>query len=711
MTNVIKSKRSAVQGKIPQNADLALGELAVNTYDGKIYMKKDDGAESIVDLNREAMEWRDLYQQIEYQKNEVVRDGDYTMIANKTTSDRAAPQKMGLPANLLPDAPTWATPSNSVHTYTGLKITPPADRFFQIASFRVWAPSTDPDYTYTVWGIDNSVTPALWEKLYTAVGDKLDLGWNSIPYNGDLFSEGSIFQGILETENSSANTTISGGWTHSSTGNADPDSQAWNTSNNNTTLRIDKTDLDSTDRTTELLSINAGTNVTFVDAAESLRSVEYEVTEDPVDSGSHISYSVTVASTGPNGAPLVGAVCQMTALVPIPGTTSYVTLTDGFLSFPSVQGAISLTGAFVDVTYDNTAYGFDVELQDYTVSEDWDVVAISGGGGASSSGTGGEVGEAPIDGTPYVRQDAIWVDGKTVLNTIDDVVALTPSDGDRLAWDSSSAAWIPKRSQSALGFAQFAYDMLLPPGATPGGADASRDNTDVTLVTMLYINEVDKGSNDNSLFFDELSPGDWINYHLDDNDQVFEQYDISGAPVLVGSVYEVPVIYHAHAGSLSNNNDINVHIRYIAPDTINEAPVDGLPYSRQDAGWTETPITTVFGRVGNVLAVESDYNAFYMPFVETGGYTEATTNLYAVDCSLYNVFFGGGGAMSFINIPNGMYSCTLFITAAAPTWPSGIKWQGGVEPTWSSAGITDIVVMSTVDQGINWYGSASLGYV
>ena len=50
MANVIKIKRSAVQGKAPVVADLQLGELALNTYDGKLYMKKNDGADAIVEI-------------------------------------------------------------------------------------------------------------------------------------------------------------------------------------------------------------------------------------------------------------------------------------------------------------------------------------------------------------------------------------------------------------------------------------------------------------------------------------------------------------------------------------------------------------------------------------------------------------------------------------------------------------------------------------
>lgn len=50
MANIIKVKRSATQAKVPTTADLQLGEIAVNTYDGKMYIKKDDGTASIVQV-------------------------------------------------------------------------------------------------------------------------------------------------------------------------------------------------------------------------------------------------------------------------------------------------------------------------------------------------------------------------------------------------------------------------------------------------------------------------------------------------------------------------------------------------------------------------------------------------------------------------------------------------------------------------------------
>ena len=48
---LLKFRRSAVPAKVPSIADLDLGELAINTYDGNIYIKKDNGTQSIVQVN------------------------------------------------------------------------------------------------------------------------------------------------------------------------------------------------------------------------------------------------------------------------------------------------------------------------------------------------------------------------------------------------------------------------------------------------------------------------------------------------------------------------------------------------------------------------------------------------------------------------------------------------------------------------------------
>jgi hypothetical protein len=50
MANTVVLKRSAVTGRNPTTGDLALGELALNTYDGNLFFKKDNGTASIVSV-------------------------------------------------------------------------------------------------------------------------------------------------------------------------------------------------------------------------------------------------------------------------------------------------------------------------------------------------------------------------------------------------------------------------------------------------------------------------------------------------------------------------------------------------------------------------------------------------------------------------------------------------------------------------------------
>jgi len=47
MAQTVQLKRSALSGKVPDTGSLNLGELAVNTYDGKIYFKKSGSIESV----------------------------------------------------------------------------------------------------------------------------------------------------------------------------------------------------------------------------------------------------------------------------------------------------------------------------------------------------------------------------------------------------------------------------------------------------------------------------------------------------------------------------------------------------------------------------------------------------------------------------------------------------------------------------------------
>ena len=47
MAQTVKLKRSSTAGKVPTTSNLELGELAMNTADGKVYFEKNDGSVSV----------------------------------------------------------------------------------------------------------------------------------------------------------------------------------------------------------------------------------------------------------------------------------------------------------------------------------------------------------------------------------------------------------------------------------------------------------------------------------------------------------------------------------------------------------------------------------------------------------------------------------------------------------------------------------------
>ena len=50
MATVIQFKRSSTQNDVPATSDIALGEVAINTYHGRMYTEKNDGSAAIVEI-------------------------------------------------------------------------------------------------------------------------------------------------------------------------------------------------------------------------------------------------------------------------------------------------------------------------------------------------------------------------------------------------------------------------------------------------------------------------------------------------------------------------------------------------------------------------------------------------------------------------------------------------------------------------------------
>lgn len=50
MAQTVKMRRSSTSGAVPTTGNLSLGEIAINTYDGRLFTKKNDGSDSVVEF-------------------------------------------------------------------------------------------------------------------------------------------------------------------------------------------------------------------------------------------------------------------------------------------------------------------------------------------------------------------------------------------------------------------------------------------------------------------------------------------------------------------------------------------------------------------------------------------------------------------------------------------------------------------------------------
>ncbi len=217
----------------------------------------------------------------------------------------------------------------------------------------------------------------------------------------------------------------------------------------------------------------------------------------------------------------------------------------------------------------------------------WDassnVPVLSDNGGGGSQGQYFEVsvaGYTPLDGLTVwavgdlvINDGGVWTryisvvtdranhTGTQLLDTISDVNAGTATNRQRLGWDELTGTWIPMFSTSALGFIELDYNYKTSVDATPNAKEVARDNTDSSLTTILYFNMLDRESNDVSFYFEYLTSGNWINLHDRDDFNNRQAYDVIGAPVLVGDVWQVPVSFYEETGTLLTNGRIRVAIR------------------------------------------------------------------------------------------------------------------------------------------------------
>ena len=83
---VIKIKRSAVSGNAPTTSQLELGELALNTYDGKLFTEINTGSASIVEIgsNLNTLQVNTITSNVSFTADATFTGDDYNVFWDKS---------------------------------------------------------------------------------------------------------------------------------------------------------------------------------------------------------------------------------------------------------------------------------------------------------------------------------------------------------------------------------------------------------------------------------------------------------------------------------------------------------------------------------------------------------------------------------------------------------------------------------------------------
>ena len=137
MAQTIKLKRSSTQGAEPSTSDLALGEVAINTYDGKMFIKKNDGSDSIVELGTGGNE-------ATYTKTTVTCSANQTTVTGLTYTVGLVDVYLN-GAKLLVGQDVTATSGTSIVLAAGAAV----NDILQIVAFKAGAAFTPSSPTFT----------------------------------------------------------------------------------------------------------------------------------------------------------------------------------------------------------------------------------------------------------------------------------------------------------------------------------------------------------------------------------------------------------------------------------------------------------------------------------------------------------------------------------------------------------------------------------
>lgn len=348
-------------------ASLVLGSKGFAVFDGsEYYIIQAECPDEQREFMAYAGEWSPQAFSIRaapYERNDVVVDWPWLMRANKTTSERPAPQPTGPPDWYAhADIPGWAgNVTSATSLLTGQRYTWAEDRF--ITSTRFWIPVADPTVNYTMIVVEDPLgltptTTVLANNLLPATTGWLEIPTGTVPVVAGAQQDFYMFSNAV-----ASGAVFSATWDQKNS-NGNPAPGELYHLNNLAQMRFHYTDKNDNDQTANLQAVTPGATI-------NAGGFEWEVVGITLG-GTNITYDVQPAVRLSEGERLYQFTSLQTQMI------QYSFIQDFYFADPQVTGLFSETG-IGDMIENQNAYGVDVRTSPAVVSDDWDTLAYSWG--------------------------------------------------------------------------------------------------------------------------------------------------------------------------------------------------------------------------------------------------------------------------------------------------------------------------------------------
>lgn len=337
------------------------------------------------------MEWNNKWVQGTYDKNDVVQDAGWAMVANKETDDTAAPIPAGI-AEYLYSGTSPETTSVAKHVIFGLRVTVSHDGY--IDGYRVYLQE---GYAYDMYVVNDPEGAQIITQL-VSVGSASTSGWVDFAIPPLLIASATLFDVVIVTSDPTQTpVTWFGNWDYTTPKNDSvPLSGVASHANKSITkLKISKTDDDGGNKAPELLSLTTGDKIKRGEFVWTIGAV--------TDYSTYVEFEVSPPTQdAPDGVePIYFHDVSATSITYMEDPNYW---TNEGIS--NVQGLLGVDVRYYDIVPNGSAYGIDLLYQHAYISPDWDVLAY-----APAEVGGGEGGT-----NLYVMKSGDTMTGKLVLS-------------------------------------------------------------------------------------------------------------------------------------------------------------------------------------------------------------------------------------------------------------------------------------------------------